>query len=253
MKGSIVLILNQGKNSTDDTPQRAVLNKIIDQSSYTVIFNDGDEKTVRRSFIRFKGERHYLNSETLDNAPLNNPEHFLYPIKNNGDMPSSPLPKYARKLSPSLTERTNDTKRTSNNTDEESFDESLYDDAVQTPNSTAKKHQKSIEQHADGGSFHKIHKKVKPSEKRVKKSASDDEGLSSSSGNESDSSCLSTSSDDFPSEVKDRFVAQLYKFMDDRGTSMNRVPTILGADIDLHRFFIIVRRYGGYNKVILFI
>lgn len=220
-----------------------MLNKIIDQSSYTVIFNDGDEKTVRRSFIRFKGERHYLNSETLDNAPLNNPEHFLYPIKNSGDMPSSPLPKYSRKLSPSLTERTNDTKRTSNNTDEESFDESFYEDAVATPNSSAKKVHKS--EQLDG--FHKI-KKVKVNEKRVKK-ASDDEVLSSSSGNESDSSCLSTSSDDFPSEVKDRFVAQLYKFMDDRGTSMNRVPTILGADIDLHRFFIIVRRYGGYNKV----
>jgi len=88
---------------------------------------NGDEKTVRRSFIRFKGERHYLNSETLDNAPLNNPEHFLQPIKNNSDIPNSPLHKFASKLSPSLTDRTSDTKRTSNNTDDESFDDSLYE------------------------------------------------------------------------------------------------------------------------------
>ncbi len=116
----------QSKNSSDNL-QLAVLNKIIDQSSYTVIFNDGDEKVVRRSFIRFKGERHYLNSETLDNAPLNNPEHFLQPIKNNSDIPNSPLPKFASKLSPSLTDRTSDTKRTSNNSDDESYDDSLYE------------------------------------------------------------------------------------------------------------------------------
>jgi len=121
-----VLKSEQTKSHPDSTPQLAVLNKIIDQSSYTVIFNDGDEKTVRRSFIRFKGERHYLNSETLDNAPLNNPEHFLQPIKNNSDIPNSPLHKFASKLSPSLTDRTSDTKRTSN-TDDESFDDSLYE------------------------------------------------------------------------------------------------------------------------------
>lgn len=34
--------------------QPATLNKVIDQSVYTVVFNDGDEKTLKRSFIRFK-------------------------------------------------------------------------------------------------------------------------------------------------------------------------------------------------------
>ena len=142
MLGSIISVIkseqtkHNGPNS--HPPQLAVLNKIIDQSSYTVIFNDGDEKTVRRSFIRFMGERHYLNSETLDNAPLNNPEHFLQPIKNNNnnscssstnDMANnSPINRFASsKLSPTLT---NDTKRTSNNTDDESFDDSLYEVCV---------------------------------------------------------------------------------------------------------------------------
>ncbi len=124
--GSVVSVVNQGGKNAE--PQLATLNKIIDQSSYTVVFNDGDEKVVRRSFIRFKGERHYLNSETLDNAPLNNPEHFLQPIKNNSDFPNSPVPKLiTSKLSPSLTDRTSDTKRTSNPTDDESYDDSLYE------------------------------------------------------------------------------------------------------------------------------
>lgn len=45
------------------------------------------------------------------------------------------------------------------------------------------------------------------------------------------------SSDDEPREEKDHFVAQLYKFMDDRGTPLNRQPTIANKDIDLYRLF----------------
>lgn len=45
------------------------------------------------------------------------------------------------------------------------------------------------------------------------------------------------SSDDEPREEKDHFVAQLYKFMDDRGTPLNRNPTIANRDIDLYRLF----------------
>lgn len=48
---------------------------------------------------------------------------------------------------------------------------------------------------------------------------------------------LLQSSDDEPREEKDHFVAQLYKFMDDRGTPLNRNPTIANRDIDLYRLF----------------
>lgn len=48
---------------------------------------------------------------------------------------------------------------------------------------------------------------------------------------------FSQSSDDEPREEKDHFVAQLYKFMDDRGTPLNRNPTIANKDIDLYRLF----------------
>ena len=128
-------------------------------------------------------------------------------------------------------------------------------DAATTPNSSARLQRSSAkpEQTNKQNQFKKMKKLAhSDDEDRLSKTAENTEdptNLSSSEGSDSESSNDSDSSDDFPSEIKDRFVAQLYKFMDDRGTSMNRVPTIDGVDIDLHRVFIIVRRYGGYNKV----
>lgn len=45
------------------------------------------------------------------------------------------------------------------------------------------------------------------------------------------------STDDEPREEKDHFVAQLYKFMDDRGTPINRGPVISSRDVDLYKLF----------------
>lgn len=59
----------------------------------------------------------------------------------------------------------------------------------------------------------------------------------------------SDSSTDEPSEEKDHFVAQLYKFMDDRGTPLNKGPSIINRDVDLYRLFRTVQKLGGYNKV----
>lgn len=38
-------------------------------------------------------------------------------------------------------------------------------------------------------------------------------------------------------EEKDHFVAQLFKFMDDRGTPLNQIPVLHGKDVDLYRVF----------------
>ncbi|KRT83078.1 hypothetical protein AMK59_3973, partial [Oryctes borbonicus] len=57
------------------------------------------------------------------------------------------------------------------------------------------------------------------------------------------------SSDDEPREEKDHFVAQLYKFMDDSGTPLNKSPMISNRDVDLYRLFRIVHKLGGYNRV----
>lgn len=211
--GSIVYVSKQ--NPSDSTtpiiqPENlnaATLNKLLDQSVYTVVFNDGDEKTMKRSFIRFKGEKHFLDSETLNNAPLNNPEHFLYPIK--GGIQGSEL-------------------KGQSLTDNESDAESL---------STIKK---SLSNRRESN-YSSITEDV-----TVKSEAIEHDN---ENGNDSDDSDCSTSSDDIPAEEKDRFVAQLFKFMDDRATPMNKVPAINKVDLDLHKFFITVKTFGGYNRV----
>ncbi len=168
--GSIVYV---AKNNDNSNLQPAILNKVLDQSVYTVIFNDGDEKTMKRSFIRFKGEKHYLESETLNNAPLNNPEHFLFPIKQK---------------------------------EEENANTEIV----------------------------------------VKSNANNENEMSNDESNEDN---CSVSSDECSPEERDRFVAQLYKFMDDRGTPMNKIPSINKTDLDLYKLFNAVKKMGGFNKV----
>lgn len=59
----------------------------------------------------------------------------------------------------------------------------------------------------------------------------------------------SDSSDDEPTEEKDHFVAQLYKYMDDRGTPLNKGPSIINKDVDLYRLYRAVQKLSGYNRV----
>jgi len=55
--------------------------------------------------------------------------------------------------------------------------------------------------------------------------------------------------DDAPSEEKDRFIAQLFKFMEERGTPMNKTPVVNGKELDLYRLYLLVNKMGGYNKI----
>lgn len=66
---------------------------------------------------------------------------------------------------------------------------------------------------------------------------------------DSDQEVDSDSSDDEPTEEKDHFVAQLYKYMDDRGTPLNKLPSVAQRDIDLYGLFRAVHKLGGYNRV----
>ena len=59
-----------------------------------------------------------------------------------------------------------------------------------------------------------------------------------------------SSDDNEPSEEEDRFVAQLYKFCDDRGTPINKAPSVGSKDLNLYKLFKIVQNLGGYNRVI---
>jgi len=50
-------------------------------------------------------------------------------------------------------------------------------------------------------------------------------------------------------EEKDRFVAELFKFMEERDTPINKVPVVNNKDLDLYKLYKIVTAKGGYNKV----
>lgn len=71
----------------------------------------------------------------------------------------------------------------------------------------------------------------------------------SASSSDFDPDYESDSSDDEPTEEKDHFVAQLYKFNDDKGTPWNKGPSIINRDVDLYRLFRAVQKLGGYNRV----
>jgi len=55
---------------------QATVIKMKDVSSYKVVFDDLDEKIIKRGSLCIKGQRHFDDSVTLDSLPLNDPEHF---------------------------------------------------------------------------------------------------------------------------------------------------------------------------------
>jgi len=62
----------------------ATVKQIMDQSRYTVIFNDGDIATLKRNALCMKSGKHFNASESLDNLPLTHPEHFSSPASMGG-------------------------------------------------------------------------------------------------------------------------------------------------------------------------
>ncbi|KAH8867610.1 AT-rich interactive domain-containing protein 4A [Schistosoma japonicum] len=60
--------------------QAGIVIRVTDSSVYTVVFDDGDKRTLRRTQLVIKGERHFKESESLDCLPLTNPEQFRQPV-----------------------------------------------------------------------------------------------------------------------------------------------------------------------------
>uniref|UniRef100_A0A8D1L836 AT-rich interaction domain 4B n=1 Tax=Sus scrofa TaxID=9823 RepID=A0A8D1L836_PIG len=65
----------------DGAYQEAVINKLTDASWYTVVFDDGDEKTLRRSSLCLKGERHFAESEVSNHLMINTRFCILFCLK----------------------------------------------------------------------------------------------------------------------------------------------------------------------------
>ncbi|KAI6219606.1 hypothetical protein M3Y99_01644100 [Aphelenchoides fujianensis] len=54
----------------------AVIVHIRDNSTYKIMFNDGDERVLRRNQMVLKGGKHYDTQMNLDNLPLLNPDRY---------------------------------------------------------------------------------------------------------------------------------------------------------------------------------
>ncbi|XP_076315883.1 LOW QUALITY PROTEIN: uncharacterized protein LOC143228520 [Tachypleus tridentatus] len=275
----------------------AVINKVLDQSLYTVVFDDGDETTLRRTSLCLKSGRHFAESETLDQLPLTNPEHFGNPVvgskakrKRRSMLNSSSIedlssdeessPRKVQKPKPK--DRDPDLGKVVRiDMGDRRKKDSWFPGLIVAPSAQDglkinTKEEYLIRSFRDGKYYQSSKKDVKEFQQDINVSKientslkaavekalqfiqnevlppqwdSDVLGLNSTSAEEDDNEFDSESSDDEPSEEKDHFVAQLYKFMDDRGTPINIAPTVGSRDLNLYKLFKTVHKLGGFNKV----
>nr|XP_029543589.1 AT-rich interactive domain-containing protein 4A isoform X1 [Oncorhynchus nerka] len=305
--------------SAEGICSEATINKLTDASWYTVVFDDGDEKTLRRTSLCLKGERHFAESETLDQLPLTNPEHFGTPVigkkGNRGGRRSS-------QAHPVQLLSADDDKESSSSEDDNEDRRRLNDDlmgkvaSVQTGTErtswylalvispscnddlTVKKDQCLVRSFADSkfhtvarkeihevnmdsiskaefsprkgldGAVHFLKTKVVPDSWKMDMS----EILESSGSDEEDTEGKESDDDDEEEEEKeeeeedkedandepedeadpeerDHFLQQLYKFMEDRGTPINKPPVLGYKDLNLFKLFRLVYHQGGCDKI----
>ncbi|KAK9875529.1 hypothetical protein WA026_007917 [Henosepilachna vigintioctopunctata] len=261
----------------------ALVTRIQDQSQYTVVFDDGDITTLRRNYLCLKSGRHFNESETLDQLPLTHPEHFSNPVvggrsrrrnRNRGDDSEGEheeadpeMERYTNEVGRVVWGENIEKKRNRDwppglimlpkntkvlNTKEEFLIRSFKDDRFyNVPKKDVIEFTKEVGDN--------LEKSNTPFYLGVQKALRylntgelppNWEKHCNTDRMETDADFIfSDSSDDEPCEEKDRFVAQLYKFLEEAGTPLNKTPTISGEDVDLYRLFSAVNKLGGYNKV----
>ncbi|XP_067410972.1 AT-rich interactive domain-containing protein 4A isoform X2 [Emydura macquarii macquarii] len=287
----------------DGSFQEAVINKLTDASWYTVVFDDGDERTLRRTSLCLKGERHFAESETLDQLPLTNPEHFGTPVigkkTNRGRRSSLPVTE-DEKEEESSEEEEEDKRRLNDELLGKvvsviscSVKTDWYPALVISPSCnddiTVKKDQCLVRSFADSKFYSIARKDIRELDINLPKSdASAKKGLqeastflntkavpdnwkmdmneileSSSSDEEDGAAAESDEEEDkveekeeevvpeeeLDPEERDNFLQQLYKFMEDRGTPINKPPVLGYKDLNLFKLFRLVYQQGGCDKI----
>ncbi|KAM6217452.1 AT-rich interactive domain-containing protein 4B [Rhynchocyon petersi] len=287
--------------SPEGAYQEAIVNKLTDASWYTVVFDDGDEKTLRRSSLCLKGERHFAESETLDQLPLTNPEHFGTPVigkKTNRGRRSNHIPE-EESSSSSSDEDEDDRKQIDELlgkvvcVDYVSLDKKKalwFPALVVCPDCSdeiaVKKDNILVRSFKDGKFTSVARKDVQeiisdsaPKPDAVLKPAFDQalefhknrtipanwktelkEDSSSSEAEEEeeedddakekegDSSEEEEEIEPFPEE-RENFLQQLYKFMEDRGTPINKRPVLGYRNLNLFKLFRLVHKLGGFDNI----
>uniref|UniRef100_A0A8C7DHT1 AT-rich interactive domain 4A n=1 Tax=Oncorhynchus kisutch TaxID=8019 RepID=A0A8C7DHT1_ONCKI len=295
--------------SAEGICSEATINKLTDASWYTVVFDDGDEKTLRRTSLCLKGERHFAESETLDQLPLTNPEHFGTPVigkkGNRGGRRSSQAHADDDKESSSSEDDNEDRRRLNDDlmgkvasvqtgTERTSWYLALVISPSCNDDLTVKKDQCLVRSFADSkfhtvarkeihevnmdsiskaefsprkgldGAVHFLKTKVVPDSWKMDMS----EILESSGSDEEDTEGKESDDDDDEEEEeekeeeekedpedeadpeeRDHFLQQLYKFMEDRGTPINKPPVLGYKDLNLFKLFRLVYHQGGCDKI----
>ncbi|XP_011488430.1 AT-rich interactive domain-containing protein 4A isoform X3 [Oryzias latipes] len=282
----------------------AVISKLTDASLYTVVFDDGDEKTLRRTSLCLKGERHFAESETLDQLPLTNPEHFGTPVigkkSNRGGRRSSQAILDEENDTTSSEEEEEDRKRPSeellgqicsieNVEDSASWFLALVVSTSCNEELQVKKDQCLVRSFDDGkfcivarrhvhvvtaisiskaqflnrrglkeaqmflknGEIPDVWKMdmsqildTSSSEEDEKQSEEDDE-----EEEEKKKRIREEPEEEADPEERDNFLQQLYKFMEDRGTPINKPPVLGYKDLNLFKLFRLVYQQGGCHKI----
>lgn len=290
--------------TSDGSFQEAIISKLTDASWYTVVFDDGDERTLRRTSLCLKGERHFAESETLDQLPLTNPEHFGTPViakkTNRGRRSSLPITE-DEKEEESSEEEDEDKRRLNDellgkvvsvvSTSEKT---EWYPALVISPSCnddvTVKKDQCLVRSFIDS-KFYSIARKdikevdilslpdselsAKPGLQKasifiktrvvpdnwkmdiseiLESSSSDDEDNPAGVNEEEKEKEAKKEEEDVPEEEldpeeRDNFLQQLYKFMEDRGTPINKPPVLGYKDLNLFKLFRLVYHQGGCDNI----
>ncbi|XP_012824464.2 AT-rich interactive domain-containing protein 4A isoform X1 [Xenopus tropicalis] len=300
VKGPLRVGATVEMKTTDGSPQEAIISKLTDASWYTVVFDDGDERTLRRTSLCLKGERHFAESETLDQLPLTNPEHFGTPVigkkTNRGRRSSLPMTE-DEKEEESSEEEDEDLKRLNDEllgkivSVQCSLPKDWFTALVVSPScsddASVKKDQCLVRSFVDS-KFHSVARKdltevdvnVLNSEHFGKQGVQDaiaflisktipekwkmdmNEILESSSSDEEDGEDDACDSDQNKEEEvetepeeeadpaeRDIFLQQLYKFMEDRGTPINKPPVLGYKDLNLFKLFRLVYQQGGCDNI----
>uniref|UniRef100_A0A8C1I9F8 AT rich interactive domain 4A (RBP1-like) n=1 Tax=Cyprinus carpio TaxID=7962 RepID=A0A8C1I9F8_CYPCA len=272
----------------------AVISKLTDASWYTVVFDDGDEKTLRRTSLCLKGERHFAESETLDQLPLTNPEHFGTPVigkKTNRGRRSSQAVAEDEKESSSSEDDDDDRRRLNDDllgkvacvqigSDSDSWHYVLVISPSCNDDLTVKKDQCLARSFADSklserdflcslscfllpgfeAAQHFLQSRLVPDNWKVdlseilESSSSDeednDEDGEGKEGEAEEKEPEPDEPDDEPDpEERDHFLQQLYKFMEDRGTPINKPPVLGYKDLNLFKLFRLVHIHGGCDNI----
>ncbi|XP_023582001.1 AT-rich interactive domain-containing protein 4A isoform X5 [Trichechus manatus latirostris] len=291
--------------TSDGSFQEAIISKLTDASWYTVVFDDGDERTLRRTSLCLKGERHFAESETLDQLPLTNPEHFGTPViakKTNRGRRSS-LPVTEDEKEEESSEEEDEDKRRLNDellgkvvsvmstSEKTEWHPALVVSPSCNDDITVKKDQCLVRSFTDS-KFYSIARKdikevdvlnlpeselsAKPGLQKasvflktrvvpdnwkmdiseiLESSSSDDEdGPAEENDEEKEKEAKKEEEEEVPEEEldpeeRDNFLQQLYKFMEDRGTPINKPPVLGYKDLNLFKLFRLVYHQGGCDNI----